>query len=70
MVLKDYYNILGVDKSATREELKSAYRNLAKKYHPDKNNGSDRADERFKEISQAYAVLSDTEKRNYPVLHN
>jgi len=60
---KDYYEILGVKKNATDEELKKAYRNLAKKYHPDKNKGNKDAENKFKEISEAYAVLSDKEKR-------
>src|SRR5205085_6690771 len=63
MAAKDYYDILGVNKSATDEELKKAYRNLAKKYHPDKNKGNKEAENKFKEISEAYAVLSDKEKR-------
>jgi molecular chaperone DnaJ len=63
MAEKDYYDILGVKKSATDEELKKAYRNLAKKYHPDKNKGNKEAENKFKEISEAYAVLSDKEKR-------
>src|SRR5918912_949228 len=60
---KDYYDILGVKKTATEEEIKKAYRNLAKKYHPDKNKGNKEAENKFKEISEAYAVLSDKEKR-------
>jgi molecular chaperone DnaJ len=60
---KDYYEILGVKKTATDEELKKAYRSLAKKFHPDKNKGNKEAESRFKEISEAYAVLSDKEKR-------
>lgn len=60
---KDYYDILGVKKTATEEELKKAYRNLAKKYHPDKTKGNKEAENKFKEISEAYAVLSDKEKR-------
>lgn len=60
---KDYYAVLGVDKTADTEQIKKAYRKLAVKYHPDKNPGDQAAEERFKEITEAYAVLSDTEKR-------
>ncbi len=60
---KDYYSILGLDKSATAEQIKKAYRKLALKYHPDKNPGNKQAEERFKEITEAYAVLSDPEKK-------
>src|SRR5262245_27237133 len=63
MAEKDYYDILGVKKSATDDEIKKAYRNLAKKYHPDKNKGNKEAENKFKEVSEAYAVLSDNEKR-------
>jgi molecular chaperone DnaJ len=63
MAEKDYYDILGVKKTATEDELKKAYRNLAKKYHPDKNKGNKEAENKLKEISEAYAVLSDKEKR-------
>jgi len=59
---RDYYEILGVDRNATEKEIKSAYRKLAMKYHPDRSDAPD-AEERFKEISEAYAVLSDPEKR-------
>lgn len=59
----DYYKILGVEKTATQEELKKAYRKLALKYHPDKNKDNKAAEEQFKKISEAYAVLSDKEKR-------
>ena len=63
MAQKDYYSILGVKKSASQEQLKKAYRNLAKKYHPDANPGDKVAEERFKEVSQAYEILSDPKKR-------
>jgi molecular chaperone DnaJ len=62
MAQRDYYEILGVSKSASQEELKSAFRRLARQYHPDVNNASD-SEERFKELNEAYAVLSDSEKR-------
>ena len=63
MANNDYYQVLGVKKSATPDEIKKAYRKLAVKYHPDKNPGDKQAEERFKEINEAYAVLSDPEKR-------
>lgn len=63
MAGRDYYEILGVKKSATEDEIKKAYRSLAKKHHPDKNKGNKEAENKFKEISEAYAVLSDKEKR-------
>lgn len=60
---KDYYQILGVDRTATEQEIKSAYRKLALKYHPDRNPGNKEAEERFKEAAEAYSVLGDPEKR-------
>ncbi|MDI6827342.1 MAG: DnaJ C-terminal domain-containing protein [Armatimonadota bacterium] len=63
MNYKDYYAILGVKRDATEKEIKQAYRRLARKYHPDVNPGNKEAEEKFKEISEAYEVLSDKEKR-------
>ncbi len=63
MDYKDYYKVLGVDKNATAEDIKKAYRKLAMKYHPDKNPGNKQAEEKFKEINEANEVLSDQEKR-------
>ncbi|HEC87704.1 MAG TPA: molecular chaperone DnaJ, partial [Thermoplasmata archaeon] len=60
---KDYYEILGVDRNASKEEIKKAYKKLARKYHPDVSSDPN-AEEKFKEVSEAYAVLSDDEKRN------
>jgi len=62
MKVKDYYEILGVPRNATQEEIKRAYRRLVLKYHPDRNKSKE-AEEKFKEINEAYAVLSDPEKR-------
>ncbi len=60
---RDYYEVLGVDRNASEEDIKKAYRKLAKKYHPDVNPGDKEAEKKFKEASEAYAVLSDSEKR-------
>src|SRR5213078_796948 len=60
---KDYYSVLGVPASATNDEIKKQYRKLAAKHHPDKNPSDSKAAERFKEISEAYQVLGDAEKR-------
>lgn len=61
---EDYYEILGVSKSASQNEIKSAFRKLALKYHPDRNQGDKEAEEKFKKINEAYQVLSDNEKRS------
>ncbi len=63
MAYKDYYKILGLKKVASKSEIKKAYRNLAMKYHPDKTKGNKASEEKFKEVSEAYAVLSDDKKR-------
>lgn len=60
---KDYYKILGVEKSAAREEINKAYKKLARKHHPDLNQGDKKSEERFKELNEAYEVLKDPEKR-------
>ena len=60
---RDYYEVLGVDKSADDATLKKAYRKLAKKYHPDVNPGDKEAEAKFKEATEAYTILSDPEKR-------
>ena len=60
---KDYYAVLGVSSSATQDEIKKQYRKLAARYHPDKNPNDPKAADRFKEISEAYQVIGDAEKR-------
>ncbi|MBP5589766.1 MAG: DnaJ domain-containing protein, partial [Bacteroidales bacterium] len=63
MEKRDYYEVLGVSKNATKDEIKKAYRQKALKYHPDKNPGDKAAEEKFKEAAEAYDVLSNDEKR-------
>ena len=61
---RDYYEVLGVSRSASATEIKKAYRKLALQYHPDKNPGDKEAEEKFKEAAEAYDVLSNDDKRN------
>ena len=64
MAEDDYYNILGISRSASQDDIKKAFRTLAKKYHPDRNPDDPNAEEMFKKITEAYDVLSDSEKRS------
>ncbi len=63
----DYYAVLGVKKTASDAEIKTAYRKLAMKYHPDRNQGNKKAEEKFKEINEAYAVLSDAKRDSFTI---
>src|SRR5260221_13431843 len=63
MDYKDYYKIIGVPRGAGADDIKKAFRKLARKYHPDVNHGDKKAEEKFKEINEAYEVLSDSDKR-------
>src|SRR5258705_705213 len=63
MAKRDFYEVLGVDRSAENEEIKKAYRKLAVKFHPDKNPGDKTSEDKFKEIGEAYEALSDPQKR-------
>ena len=63
MAKRDYYEVLGVDKGASEDDIKKAYRKLAIKYHPDRNPGNKEAEEKFKEAAEAYDVLHDAQKR-------
>ena len=63
MAKRDYYEVLGVDKSATAPEIKKAFRRIAMKFHPDRNPDDKNADEKFKEAQEAYEILSDADKK-------
>ena len=60
---RDYYEVLGIQKGASADEIKKAYRQMAKKYHPDLNKGDANAEQMFKDVNEAYSVLSDPDKR-------
>ena len=70
MAKRDYYEVLGIDKGASTEEIKKAYRKQAVKFHPDKNPDDQAAEEKFKEVGEAYGVLSDDQKRAAPPFHD
>ena len=61
---RDYYEVLGLKKGATEDEIKKAFRKSALKYHPDRNPGDKEAEEKFKEVNEAYSILSDPDKKN------
>ena len=63
MAKRDYYEVLGIERTASADDIKKSYRKLAVKFHPDKNPGDKEAEEKFKEIGEAYEVLSDPQKR-------
>ena len=64
MAKKDYYEVLGLSRTASEDEIKRAYKKLAMKHHPDRNPGDASAEEKFKEIKEAYEILSDAQKRS------
>ena len=68
MSKRDYYEVLGISKSANESEIKKAYRKLAMQYHPDRNQGDTTAEAKFKEASEAYAILQDSEKKEEKVV--
>ena len=63
MIKRDFYEVLGVQRTSSQDEIKKAYRQMAMKYHPDRNQGNKEAEDKFKEAAEAYEVLSDQEKR-------